>query len=93
MRMTKFWLYCQISSALHGMRPVEMVMLKQIIAATLKVLPDFISQNISAVSCGGANPEASVLKGYQLIFMESGFAKEWVNSEYSIIDLQNKKVM
>ena len=23
--------------------------------------------------------------------MESGFAKEWVNSEYSIIDLQNKK--
>ena len=38
-----------------------------------------------------ANPEASVLKGYQLIFMESGFAKEWVNSEYSIIDLQNKK--
>lgn len=64
---------------------------EQIIAATLKVLPDFISQNISAVSCGGANPEASVLKGYQLIFMESGFAKEWVNSEYSIIDLQNKK--
>ena len=29
MRMTKFWLYCQISSALHGMQPVEMVMLSR----------------------------------------------------------------
>ena len=64
---------------------------EQVLAATLKLLPDFISQNISAVSCGGENPDASILKGYQLIFMESGFTKEWVSSEYSIIDLQNKK--
>lgn len=64
---------------------------EEILVATLKILPKCVATQLSATTGGMQNPEASVLEGYQLIFMEPGLTKEWRRSEYSVIDLNRQE--
>ena len=63
---------------------------EEVLAATMKLLPMCVREQLSANTGGLHEPSASVLEGYQLVFMEPGNTKEWEKSEYSVIDLEQK---
>ena len=57
----------------------------------MKILPEGVRGQLNATTGGMDDPGAFVLEGYQLVFMESGSAKIWKKSEYSVIDLENQE--
>lgn len=63
---------------------------EEVLTATLKLLPMCVCEQLSATTGGIHEPDAFVLEGYQLVFMESGNTKEWRRSEYSVIDLDQQ---
>ena len=64
---------------------------EEVLAATMKILPEGVRGQLNATTGGMDDPGAFVLEGYQLVFMESGSAKIWKKSEYSVIDLENQE--
>ena len=63
---------------------------EQVLAITMKILPEFVSGQLNAFVGGLPNPDSNILHGYQLVFMENGNTREWRKSEYSIIDLNTQ---
>lgn len=63
---------------------------EEVLAATMKYLPKCVAEQLSATTGGIHDPQAFVLEGYQLVFMEPGNTKDWRHSEYSIIDLDQQ---
>ncbi len=64
---------------------------EEVLAATLKLLPYFVSGQLNATTGGRTNPDASVLDGYHLVFMENAPTREWAKKGYFIIDLEHKQ--
>lgn len=64
---------------------------EEVLVATLKLLPECVREQLNATTGGMHDPDAFVLEGYQLVFMEPGNIREWKQSEYSIIDLNQKE--
>lgn len=64
---------------------------EEVLVATLKLLPECVREQLNATTGGMHDPGAFVLEGYQLVFMEPGNTREWKQSEYSIIDLDQKE--
>lgn len=66
---------------------------EQVLAATMKLLPRCVCGQLNANTGGMNEPDASVLRGYQLVFMEIGPTGDWRRSEYSVIDLNRQESM
>lgn len=64
---------------------------EEVLAATMKILPECVRGQLNATTGGMHDPGAFVLDGYQLVFMEPGGTKEWRKSEYSFIDLDRQE--
>lgn len=64
---------------------------EEILAATMKLLPKCVEEQLNVTTGGMKDPDAPVLDGYQLVFMEPCNTKSWRQSEYSIIDLNRQE--
>ncbi|MDO4649089.1 MAG: hypothetical protein Q4B26_10605 [Eubacteriales bacterium] len=64
---------------------------EEVLVATLKLLPSFVAGQLNATTGGRTNPDASVLDGYHLVFMENAPTREWVQKGYYVIDLENQQ--
>ena len=64
---------------------------EEVLAATMKILPECVRGQLSATTGGMHDPAAFVLEGYQLVFMENGSTRDWRKSEFSVIDLDRQE--
>ena len=64
---------------------------EEVLVATMKLLPNCVSGQLNAFVGGLQDPDANILRGYHLVFMEPSSAKDWKKSEYSVIDLERQE--
>lgn len=64
---------------------------EEVLAATMRILPSGVREQLSAMVGGMDDADAAVLDGYQLVFMEAGNSQNWRKSEYTVIDLDRQE--